>query len=611
MRTSGDGSILDGASNEFPHTVESVILELRVLTSPSGGGPHRDRHMCQIESHRANGFCSGRNVVIRMSSAHETPLPSGNVLQPSQLPSESTEDRPGELPFSVLFAPSETRRVATSGSRPAFFDDLYLDRVLASILGRDPYELAPLFSLPLETLDGIKYRHEAIRDLRGTPLEGFIEGFAEAMNRIRQYRTLVQHLRFEYSMKGWLLYTVGLYCDAVVGLHEGLASTSVTSRAFTEFRRYLSDYIASAAFTGLRAEVAQVKERLATVRYALTIDGNRIHVSDYGGEADYSSDVAAVFAKFDTRGDSGQPIAFPKSPDMNHVEAAILEMVAKLNTEIFGELDRFCAAHADYLDDVIATFDREVQLYIAYLRYVDRISSTGLSFCYPRVRDDTKSISVSATFDIALADKLVRDEVPVVTNDFFLSGPERIVVVTGPNQGGKTTFARTFGQLHLLGRLGLLVPGTRAELYLFDQLFTHFEKQEDPLSHRGKLEDDLLRIREILDRATDRSIVILNEIFTSTTLDDAVFLSTHVFEQLIRLDALCVCVTFLDELASFDTSVVSMVSTVDSDDPAIRTLKILRQPPDGLAYAEAIADKYRVSYARLTNRLDEQQRSAR
>lgn len=82
-----------------------------------------------------------------------------------------------------------------------------------------------------------------------------------------------------------------------------------------------------------------------------------------------------------------------------------------------------------------------------------------------------------------------------------------------------------FGPLHFLASLGLPVPGRDAQLVLPDQIFTHFQRQDPLLDFRGRLEDDLLRILEILQSATPRSIVIINEIFSSTTLQDA--LSLH------------------------------------------------------------------------------------
>lgn len=288
---------------------------------------------------------------------------------------------------------------------------------------------------------------------------------------------------------------------------------------------------------------------------------------------------------------------------MSHVEAKILEFVAKLYPEPFAALDGFCAQHPTFLDPTLQAFEREIQFYVAYLDFIAGLKRDGLPFCYPEVSATDKAISVREGFDLALAHARRYSDQPLVRNDFSLQGPERVLVVTGPNQGGKTTFARMFGQLHYLAGLGCPIPGREARLFLFDHIFTHFERQEDIRNLRGKLEDDLLRIRTLLSRASSDSLFVLNEILASTTVQDALFLSKEVMARLMELDALGVWVTFLDELAALSEKTVSMVSLVDPDDPAARTFKIVRRPADGLAYALSLARKHGLTYEQIKERM--------
>jgi DNA mismatch repair protein MutS len=487
---------------------------------------------------------------------------------------------------------------------PSMFSDLNLDQVFDAVAaGREEYELMPLFHCPLRDARAVEYRHQVQRDLEDEAVSQAVAEFADRMREMRRHLVQADKLRHRYQKEQWLLDATGIYCEAVAALNDALAATGLRSRGFVAFRQHLAEYTTSPAFTGLVADIATVKRLLDEVRYCITIKGNRVRVTSYEGEADYGAEVQKTFAKFAENEVKDYRIGFRSWPEMNHVEEHILELVARLFPDVFRALDEFCVRYDRYVDGKIRRFDKEIQFYLAYQAFIAAMKAAGLEFCYPAVSASSKEITARGSFDLALAVKLMPRASAVVRNDFHLAGPERIFVVTGPNHGGKTTFARTFGQLHYLASLGFPVPATEASVFLPDRVFTHFEREEDLATLRGKFEDELVRIRGVLEQATGDSVLVMNESFASTTLRDALFVGERVLDRMTGLGLLGVYVTFVDELASLNEACVSMVATVVPDNPAERTYELVRKPADGLAYAAAIAGKYGLTYRQLKERL--------
>lgn len=505
---------------------------------------------------------------------------------------------------SILFCNNADFLIDEPVNASPFFVDFNLDQIIAAITaGKEEYNLKPFFQAPLRDVDAIAFRHEIMQDLENPDLFENAKTFAGNMRAMREHIAQSEKLRHPYQKGRSFLDAASTYCDAVTRLVDDLSASTVTSRGLVAFRGYLIGYAASAPFTSLLRQMTALATAFSAIVYGILIQMPRVDVRLHQGEPDYSAEVLATFERFKQGTAQRYKFEFSDSLDVNHVEGQILDRVAQFYRQEFLDLDLYCRENVKFQDPTILIFDRELQFYIAYLEYIARFKKLGLSFCYPRVTQTRGEIFDYQGFDLALAGRLVGERAAPVCNDFHLRDPERIIVVSGPNQGGKTTFARTFGQLHYLASLGCPVPGTHAQLYLFDKMFAHFDKGENTVNLRGKLQDDLVRLHQILTAATPSSIIVMNELFASTTLPDAIALSGKIAAAIMRLDLYCVWVTFIDEVAALGEKTVSMVSTVVAENPAQRTYKIVRRPADGLAYAMSIAEKYRLTYDMIKQRI--------
>jgi DNA mismatch repair protein MutS len=517
---------------------------------------------------------------------------------------------PATSRFASILFPPEDADLPLAETEPDYFSDLNLDQLVVQLCRERSLErLQPLFWTRLPSVEAVRYRQDAIAEIEEPQIAALVARFVDRFRRAAQQLGLRRQVRYAWQQRRCLLDAATEYCQAVTDLSADLEGVQPRSEGLGGLGDFVAGYADSAGFDRLRSDVAETQQQLASVTYLLHIRGNKAHVLVPNDEADLGAEVADLFLRFHDMDVETEPVVYRRPGGFSHIDAAILDHVADLFPDQFATLSRFDAEHQNFVHPTVGRLARELEFVLACLDFKARMDQAGLPMCYPDVTTDPDS-KLEGGYDAALASSpAVEVKGPkggrrsVIRNGFDVSGPERLIVVTGPNQGGKTTFARMFGQVHHLAALGIPVPGDRAQLGLVDGIYVLFERQEDAGSDRGKLQDDLVRMRDILSAATRDSVVVLNEMFSSTSTDDALDLARRVLDPLLERGCRGLCVTFLDELASHDPAIVSMVADVDPTDPSHRLFTVSRRPADGRAYTDSLVAKYQLTPADIKRRV--------
>ena len=513
--------------------------------------------------------------------------------------------------FESIICPAGQKLTDPPTIPPDYFRDLNLDQMFENLSsGHNKSYLEKLFSAPQKDKAVILYRQNIMQDFENSALREIMRIFSISIGDISAAVTelsaaLISGKPHEsnYLKKGFLLNQYQKYINLVYGLIEDLESESFDSNGLDLFLKYLIDYSRSDFFTSLCRDSNDAHQALASIEYCMMMKGGNVRILPFEGEADYNSDVERLFLKFRQKDVKSPEIKRSHDYYAEHVEAQILDLVRKKSPKPFDHLDQYCKQYINSLDSKIVAFSRDVQFYIRFHDYIGKMRQLNLPFCYPKINDNKKQINCRNGFDIVLAKKLASDDAVVVCNDFYLDESERILIVSGPNQGGKTTFARSIGQQHHLASIGCCVPGSESEMLLTDHIYTHFERKESIQTLHGKLKDDLIRLKGILSNASGQSLIIVNEIFSSTSLNCGITFGKQMLDKILELEATCIWVTFITELADYSHHNVSMTSAILPEDPVRRTHKIVRRHADGLAYATYISQKYGLSYEKLRERI--------
>lgn len=201
----------------------------------------------------------------------------------------------------------------------------------------------------------------------------------------------------------------------------------------------------------------------------------------------------------------------------------------------------------------------ETGFYVGCLRLYQRLQAAGVGVCWPEPAPPGDELAAEGLSSLSLA---VRDGVRPVPND--LAGPGvRLCVVTGANQGGKTTFLRSIGAAQLLLQAGMFVPALRFRSSLALAVHSHFRSAEAPPSGgspddapgtgapgAGKLAEELDRMNRIVERCRPGDLLLMNESFSSTDELQATFIAADIVDALLAHGVRVLLVTHFHRLAT-------------------------------------------------------------
>lgn len=504
--------------------------------------------------------------------------------------------------------------------KPEFFLDLNLDQIIEQIQQLWSWDIKKYFSYFPENEACEAYRREVFSDVKR---EGVWQVLNNYVNRMRERKeALYQKLKVDYELQKdvWQLWEVYDYCQAFEELYEGLSGQELHSEGMRELLAYLKGYLSSGLFLEMREKAYALHRELMGFQLVLTIENDQVVIAQKeasdtreDGEAeakDYESFLEESFPGHKKQLRS----PFAADPNLSNLEQELIVAFRKKHPDFFKEAAKFYQVYFHYEDEILMRFDEEIGFYLAFYRFEEKMRDEGFAFAVPVV-DSKEEMRAAGLYDLALACVNVRQKKEVVSNDMVYHNGESFFVVTGPNQGGKTTFARSLGQLVYFAKMGLDVPALSASVPYFSDLLTHFSVEESIETGRGKLKEELTRLAPMMNDVFDHAFVIINELFTTAASFDACIMGKRVLEHFLGQNCCGVYVTHLKELSEGDGRIVSLRALVEEVEQFdneqggtrirnVRKFKMIRSAAEDTGYAGDLVEKYHLTYEELRKRLE-------
>lgn len=216
------------------------------------------------------------------------------------------------------------------------------------------------------------------------------------------------------------------------------------------------------------------------------------------------------------------------------------QAIADISNRGLNLVANAAAQSADHIMSYFAMLRADLGFYVGCLNLHDRLEAKGEPTSFPEPSSWRPTELTSAgLYDVCLS---LRTDDRVVGNDVDAGG-KPMVVITGANSGGKSTFLRSVGLAHLMMQCGMFVAARAFRANVCDRVFTHFVREEDPTMTRGRLDEELSRMSTIAEQIRPHCLMLFNESFAATNEREGSEIARQVVLALLEAEVKVLFVT--------------------------------------------------------------------
>ena len=432
--------------------------------------------------------------------------------------------------------------------------DLNLDIVFRTMAGDDIFvaeKARKIILMPLKTPEEIYYRHNIINDFINYPklLEDMYDCALRQEKARQHYKEDIEKNRSRSAIKtGDILdtfeYLQNIHTDLIY-LRDLLGNYK---------NKFQSEALKNLTLRLEKEPLDEIAEKLEEINY-LIVGGKIGYTLQFGGgmkikyaTVNYFSKQEGIKSKKHQSGLNKLYYKFIKKNSIPLREEPLQRDVTHMKETAIGHLMKMFRPYQEKIMLFWQHFAEEMAFYKGVIRLMTRLDELSISLTMPEPKPiGTKDSEFKNLFELSMAIYVQRKP---VGNSIELKD-NLITLVTGANQGGKSTFLRSFGIAQILMQCGMAVPAEFFSAPIRTQIFTHFSRREDEQLSSGRLCEELKRMSGMIDAAETDSLFLLNESFASTTEKEGTQIAKGILRAFYEKQITTIMVTHLFQLAKY------------------------------------------------------------